>query len=90
MYLVIVMGYFTNLSKMLFGPTWDEQYENCLNCETAEEAIANIDWSYLSDYGIEQFILTAYWTAGFEMPDSPIAKAIADYCEENDPSPEKT
>ena len=45
------MNYFKNLSKMLFGPTWDQQYENCLNCETPEEAIAMIDWSYLSDYG---------------------------------------
>ena len=81
------MNYFTTLWKILTAPTWEQQLDNCLNCETAEEAIAMIDWSYLSDYDIKQFIKTAYWAAGWEMPDSPIANAIADYCTENDPAP---
>ena len=81
------MNYFAKLWKILFAPTWEQQLDNCLNCETPEEAIAMIDWSYLSDYDIKQFITTAYWSCGWEMPDSPIAKAIADYCEANDPNP---
>ena len=80
------MNYFKNLWKILFSPTWDEQLDYCLACSTPEEAIAAIDWSYLSDYGIQEFISTAYWAAAFETPDCPIALAIADYCEANDPS----
>ena len=81
------MNYFSKLWKILFAPTWEEQLDQCLNSSTPEEAIAKIDWSYLCDYDIKQFISTAYWAAGFEFEDSPIANAIADYCTENDPCP---
>ena len=82
-----MINYFKTLYKILFAPTWEQQLDNCLNCATPEEAIEMIDWSYLCDYDIKQFITTAYWACGWEMPDSPIAKAIADYCEANDPNP---
>ena len=82
-----MINYFSTLWKILFAPTWEEQLDLALNSSTPEEALSHIDWSYLSDYDIKQFIGTAYWSAGWEMPDSPIANAIADYCSENDPCP---